>query len=95
MTTESAPAGLVYFISGGEGTAVKIGFTTDLRTRLKRLQSASPVHLLVLAKVEGDRALEREYHRRFARYRLHGEWFKLSQPLLAQIREIAGIPECE
>jgi hypothetical protein len=34
------------------------------------------VDLSVLALLEGSRQLERELHRRFAVYRLRGEWFR-------------------
>jgi hypothetical protein len=72
--TKPVPFGIIYFI-GPEAGMVKIGFTSDLPTRLKRLQMGSPVPLYVLAQVEGPATLEREYHARFAAARAHGEWF--------------------
>jgi hypothetical protein len=66
-----AKQGTIYFIGPAEGM-VKIGFTTDVATRLKRLQCGSPVPLYILARVDGPSTMEREYHRRFEFARAHG-----------------------
>lgn len=71
----AVPTGTIYFI-GPEQGVVKIGFTNDLKQRLRRLQCGSPVPLYVLAAIEGQpQTLEREYHERFKAAREHGEWF--------------------
>ena len=73
---ESEPRlGCVYFIEG-PGRAIKIGYARNLTKRLAALQTSSPVRLRVLATVPGGSRLEREYHRQFAVYALHGEWFR-------------------
>jgi hypothetical protein len=74
----------VYFIASAQGF-VKIGFTTNLCSRLCDLQSANPVPLRVLARAPGGRELEKEYHRRFDGARHFYEWFRLTPEIEAEI----------
>jgi hypothetical protein len=83
------PSTFVYFIAGSVG-AVKIGSARDVGKRLADLQCGSPIPLEVLATSEGGEKLEREYHRRFATHRLHGEWFERTPSLQAQIERLNG-----
>lgn len=83
-----ATIGTVYFI-GPDGGPVKIGFTTNLKTRLGRLQVGSPAKLKVFAAIhDAPGRLEREYHARFWQCRLHGEWFELTDELSAEIARL-------
>ena len=66
----------VYFIRRKDTREIKIGVTRDLAKRLNSLQAAHAVALEVLALVPGGVWLEKELHRRFAEYRLLGEWFR-------------------
>lgn len=70
-------AGHVYCIS--DGTALKIGMTTDHPSnRIASLQTGNPRLLTVLASVEVDDAIaaERILHEHFMEYNLLGEWFQ-------------------
>ena len=73
----------VYFI--GCDAAIKIGVSVILKDRFATIQAASPVPLKVLTSIEGDHLLEREYHKRFAAHRLHGEWFAPHPDILAEV----------
>jgi len=64
----------VYFI--GTALFVKIGYTTTIARRLSDLDAMSPIPLVVLLLVPGDFTQEREFHSRFARYSIRGEWFR-------------------
>jgi hypothetical protein len=76
---------MVYFV-GGETGPVKIGFTQQpIKERLKCIQNGSPVKLYVLATQPARRQREGVYHRQFAKYRLHGEWFERSPEIQAEI----------
>lgn len=79
---EFPPWPCVYVIAGG-GRRVKIGYSTDMAARLAALQSGSPQQLRILATHLGSPALESWLHKRFGRYRTHGEWFDLSSANLA------------
>lgn len=69
---------VVYFIANGN--KVKIGFTTNLRSRLRQFALRSSSVLLLLA---GGPELERALHTRFARHR-DGvtEWFDLCSEIV-------------
>lgn len=74
---------LVYFLENGD--RIKIGTTTDLRTRIRRL-ALRPEHVALL--VGGGKDIEHAYHVRFADLRDgNTEWFKNAGPLAQYIAE--------
>jgi hypothetical protein len=78
----TVPGG-VYFIQAGTDGPIKIGISDNPAKRLAQLQTAHPVGLALLGVVpDVDLALERELHRRFAAYRMNGEWFAPAAPVL-------------
>lgn len=79
--------GTIYFI-GPEAGPIKIGFASRLEFRLRDLQLANALPLIVHASVEGSPKLERDYHRWFAAHRLHGEWFEPHPDILAEIERL-------
>jgi hypothetical protein len=70
---------IIYFIAADE--LVKIGHTTNLRSRLRSLRTASPNQLRILLVKPGTRDDERDLHRRFSEFRVTREWFRLSEPI--------------
>lgn len=75
---------IVYFIyCAGR---IKIGHTNDLRVRLKQITMHAPALPTAILVVKGGREVEQELHDRFAADRLHGEWFRLSEPLRGLLR---------
>lgn len=79
---------LVYFI-GAESGPIKIGIAVQPGERLKTLQTSHHERLNLLAVCEGGQTLEREYHKRFAAHRLHGEWFERHPDILAEIERLS------
>lgn len=79
-----SPVSRVYFI-GGEGCAIKIGFSVDPQDRLRTIQAHSPVPLKILALRHGGPDREAAYHCQFEAHRLHGEWFSPHPDILAEI----------
>ncbi|MEU3255928.1 GIY-YIG nuclease family protein [Streptomyces sp. NPDC006997] len=75
--------GIVYFVRSG--TAVKIGKTLHLAQRMRDINAPETE---LLATEPGYTRRERELHRTFARYRLNGEWFRLTAPLIAYINDL-------
>lgn len=75
----------VYFIQAGDGGNIKIGFTKNMNSRFRVLQThcPQPPKLIGLA-VNGDRKLEANYHDRFASFRMHGEWFSAAPEILTE-----------
>lgn len=90
----SAPISVVYFI-GAElvrGGRVKIGVSRDPKARLRQLQTASGEPLQIFATVPGDARAEAAYHRKWRMRRVSGEWFILSDAILAEIDKLAPDP---
>ena len=69
----------IYFIR--DRNRVKIGRTTNVALRFKALQAASPVKLELLWAQPGRSKSECAYHKRFSKYRVHGEWFQIKGEL--------------
>jgi hypothetical protein len=69
----------------------KIGKASNLSTRLAGLQAGNPHELNVVAVIttEAYEVLERALHRLYIDQRVHGEWFRLSQ---SDIEEIKATP---
>ena len=79
----------IYFIGPLNGP-IKIGYASRLQFRLKELRLANAYPLEVWASVEAPPSQEREYHRRFAAHRLHGEWFTRTPEIEAEIARLAA-----
>ncbi len=67
-------AGNVYFIQSENGGPIKIGFATDVESRLTALQVSHPHKLRVLCSVWCNIAVERYYHKKYADYRLNARF---------------------
>ncbi len=81
----------VYFIQASDGGPIKIGVTTNLRSRLKSLQTGHAVPVCVLLSLSGDEADERRLHARFAHLRMSGEWFRPEPELLSFIESVTSV----
>lgn len=75
--------GNVYFVfakKNGEDIGAKIGFTTNIKSRMKTLKTASPfelelfVYIPFVPKIEEEKA-----HEFFKQHRLEGEWFDIKR----------------
>lgn len=70
---ERAPETVIYFIESRG--FIKIGWTQNWRNRISNLQSASPEPITVLALLARPQIYERTMHKKFAAFRVRGEWF--------------------
>jgi len=70
---KAKPQTYIYFLSGGD--KIKIGVTGDVRARIDAIRTMSPVPVELLCVIPGTPDQEKLLHRRFAEYRVHGEWF--------------------
>lgn len=77
---DNADIACVYFVEDATG-AVKIGYSASIKNRLASLRTGSANALRVLLLLRGGRELEAELHRKFARQRLSGEWFRKDENL--------------
>lgn len=81
-------AGDVYFIRCND--RVKIGYAKNVEARLADLQVGSPYDLEILGTVSGGHEEEGRLHTLFYQDRIRGEWFRLSDAILAFIEENRG-----
>jgi|TARA_R100000501_G_C2595884_1_gene94440 Meiotically up-regulated gene 113 len=75
----------IYFVLSEDSGLVKIGKTKDIKKRFASLQTMSPVPLRIIGCFRAHDELEGTLHSRFAKYRHHGEWFKLSDEIVKLI----------
>ncbi len=76
---------LVYFIS--DGSRVKIGYTTNLKMRITSLQVGNPNFIEVVAIINNvSKSIEAEIHEYFAKERISGEWFNISEEQIYSLK---------
>lgn len=80
----------IYFVQQETAGPIKIGLAKDVLKRLDGLLNGSACDLHLRAVVPGDRAVERELHRRFSGHHVRGEWFNPHAEILAFIE---GVPK--
>lgn len=83
----------IYFILAEGAGRVKIGWSSDMRTRFDFFATSSPFPLTVLHLITAPKDQERFYHRRFAHLRVHKEWFLYTDELKEFIENLKREPE--
>ena len=89
MTISSSilkPTGL-YIIQGAGLT--KIGISSNIESRFKKLTTSSPVPLTLAHECTTDlaRSVEKELHTKYKEFNSHGEWFNLTEEQVKEIVE--------
>ncbi len=82
------PVAGVYFVRCAITGLVKIGVSNNIARRVKGLRSHSPVPLELVGWTHGDIGTERALHKRFAKYRAHGEWFRPHRDVMTAIEKV-------
>ena len=75
----------VYFIY--DNSNIKIGFTKNIKKRMKELQTSNSNKLMLLGYINGDINKEQFLHNQFKNYQILNEWFKPDQALIDYINE--------
>lgn len=83
------PKGVVYFIKNGVQGRVKIGFSGSHNLRLSTLQVSTPDTLTLLATIPGTVKTERRLQKRFASYKIRGEWYRLEGEVAAFLKTLS------
>lgn len=86
---QRAPEPMVYIF--GFDQYVKIGFSRNFRKRRRQLQDGLPRAIETYLVISGTYQTEKELHKRFAKYRLRGEWFLFAGELADWIEEQSGV----
>ncbi|MFI1177853.1 GIY-YIG nuclease family protein [Streptomyces melanogenes] len=76
---DEEPRRWVYLVGSPHMRIVKIGTSSAPQTRLRDLQTGSPVRLHLLWTTPGGPDLEAALHAHFSPYRVHGEWFDFGE----------------
>lgn len=85
-------SGYVYFIKNNQNNLIKIGSTTNPKTRLSHLRIANPdIQFLYIIETEDYKKVEKYYHTIFNDKRIKGEWFKIS---LEDIKAVCPFLNC-
>ena len=76
--TNTKPS-FIYFIRGDHTNTFKVGISSEPRSRLKNMQTGCPVKLILSRSVEvkNTESVEKELHKAFSKYKIHGEWFSM------------------
>lgn len=80
---EAVDGSCVYFIQAVAGGLIKIGHTNNLRIRLQKIRLMNAAPLTLLGTLLGTFETEQALHLKFSAARAHGEWFQLTDDLLA------------
>lgn len=66
----------VYFVAEGDGKRVKIGVSTDVKERVKKIRQAkADPDARLLGFVFGCKGTEKQWHKRLSAHHATGEWF--------------------
>lgn len=82
----------VYFMRGQTTGLIKIGESTDPVARLTSLTKGGSEAIDLLAVLASGSRTERELHALLAADRVHGEWFRPSPAVLAELAKAGGDP---
>jgi hypothetical protein len=66
--------GFIYFIRSGAHGAIKVGYATNVATRIASLQIGNPMKLHLLGCIAGPQSIETKILRDLKPWRLSGEW---------------------
>lgn len=81
----------VYFIKSTITNLIKIGCTSDLESRLNTLQNISSEKLFLIGFIKTEITnsqyqIELDYHKKFYKFRHHGEWFESNEIIIKEIK---------
>lgn len=76
----------VYFIQCPVTKRVKIGISIDADQRLRQMATFCPTEIFMLCKIKTLSGLEDILHERFAKYRVHHEWFEYGEELQSYVK---------
>ena len=80
---------VVYFVRAGD--FIKIGTAVNVEVRVRALQTANAVELILLGTTPGDLRTETEFHLRFAKHHVRGEWFRAHEELVSFARALTPL----
>ena len=80
--------GWIYLIQYGNMDYYKIGYSRNLKERIKALQTSCPHKLRLLAKTRGGFLEENSLQRDYEDQRINNEWFKFDKKTVKKLKAI-------
>lgn len=79
--------GYVYFVKPKKGNSVKVGFSSDIISRLRSFKTVFDSSIILIGYIYSPdyKNIEKELHSFFEKRRISGEWFKISR---SEINEV-------
>ncbi len=77
---------ITYIFSSSNGM-FKIGCTNNIQQRLAAIQVGNPNFIEVYATLYGGKEIEKKLHEQLAEHRVSGEWFRIDEEIIHNIRE--------
>lgn len=78
----------VYFIENRTQQLLKVGVSLDVPRRLAEIQREAAGEVVLLGDIAGGFDVERVLHELFARWRVHGEWFRFADEVRCTVTHI-------
>lgn len=88
MLRSRRPSTWIYAIRNERTGSVKIGIASSVQSRLSSLQTACEDELRLLACAPGGRADEASAHELLHEFRIRGEWFVATAPVLGFVAQM-------
>ena len=79
--------GRIYFVRKLQ--FIKVGFTTNLNSRMSALKSSSPDDMVLLGSIRARRQMEAQFHQALKTRRHRGEWFRMDQEFIDAIASVS------
>lgn len=67
---------VVYILYSHIHQAIKVGYASDISSRISTIQISTPEKLSLMFTFEGGKELEQYFHERLKPFHIRGEWFK-------------------
>lgn len=80
----------IYFVTAEGTDFLKIGYATDVTSRIDRIRAGCPYPMRILAAIPGTKQDEHQLHLRFRQYHTHNEWFRLEGELLDYVKSLTS-----
>lgn len=69
---------VIYMVAIDDSAICKVGFSTDVGSRLRQLQTSNPFVLRLVKTRNGCPILEKAIHNALKKFHVRGEWFRMT-----------------
>lgn len=73
---------MIYIVKEKNSNFVKIGYSKDVKIRMRKMQSDNPRELILLKTYKGTLTTEKKIHNKFKELHIKGDWFIYDKEML-------------